>query len=56
MTPAPSADWRSPRLFLTLMAVALPLGYATWNALVNNFAIEMAAFDGSDIGLLQSIR
>ena len=56
MTPAPSADWRSPRLFLTLMAVALPLGYATWNALLNNFAIEMAAFDGSDIGLLQSIR
>jgi len=51
-----ATDWRTPRLFLMLMAVALPLGYATWNALLNNFAIEMAAFDGGDIGLLQSIR
>lgn len=56
MTQVATADWRTPRLFLMLMAVALPLGYATWNALLNNFAIEMAQFDGADIGLLQSIR
>lgn len=52
----PRGDWRTPRVFLTLIAVALPLGYGTWNALLNNFAIEMAAFDGADIGLLQSVR
>lgn len=56
MSASPTTDWRTPRLFLMLMAVALPLGYATWNALLNNFAIEMARFDGSDIGVLQSVR
>ena len=35
---------------------AVPLSFATWQALINNFAIERAAFTGAEIGILQSLR
>ncbi len=38
------------------MAGAVPLSFATWLALVNNFAIERAAFTGREMGILQSLR
>ncbi|MEM7017692.1 MAG: MFS transporter [Pseudomonadota bacterium] len=38
------------------MAAATPLAFSTWQALLNNFAIERAAFDGADMGMLQSLR
>ena len=38
------------------MALAMPLSFATWQALLNNFAIEQAAFTGVEIGILQSLR
>ena len=38
------------------MAGAVPLSFATWQALLNNFAIERAAFTGIEIGVLQSLR
>jgi len=38
------------------LAAAIPFSFATWQALLNNFAIERAAFTGADMGLLQSIR
>ena len=38
------------------MAAAVPLSFATWQALLNNFAIERAAFSGAEIGILQSLR
>ena len=38
------------------MAAGVPLSFATWTALLNNFAIEYAAFTGAEIGLLQSLR
>lgn len=38
------------------MASAVPLSFATWSNLINNFAIERAAFTGAEMGLLQSIR
>ncbi len=38
------------------MAAALPLAFSTWVALLNNFVIEAAGFDGVDIGWLQSVR
>ena len=38
------------------MAGAVPLSFATWQALLNNFAIERAAFTGAEIGILQSLR
>jgi len=34
----------------------MPLTFSTWQVLLNNFAIEQAAYTGADIGLLQSVR
>jgi hypothetical protein len=34
----------------------MPLAFATWSALLNNFVIEVAGFDGSDIGWLHTVR
>jgi predicted MFS family arabinose efflux permease len=48
--------WRSPEVLLLLMAAAVPLSFSTWQALVNNFAVERAAFTGVEIGTLQSLR
>jgi hypothetical protein len=48
--------WRRPIALLFLMAMAMPVAFATWSALLNNFVIEVARFDGADIGLLHSIR
>ncbi|WP_121632899.1 MFS transporter [Tropicibacter alexandrii] len=48
--------WRRPITLLFLMALAMPLSFATWSALLNNFVIEVAAFDGSDIGWLHTVR
>ncbi len=48
--------WRRPVALLFLMALGMPIAFNTWSALLNNFVIEMAAFDGSDIGLLHTVR
>ena len=48
--------WRTPIVFLVLASIAMPLGFAAWQALLNNFAIEQAAFTGREIGILQSLR
>lgn len=48
--------WRRPVTLLFLMAMAMPLSFATWSALLNNFVIDAAGFDGSDIGLLHTVR
>ncbi len=58
MTPntQQSGGWRRPEVLLLLMAAAVPLSFATWQALLNNFAIERAAFTGAEMGILQSIR
>ena len=38
------------------MSIAMPVAFNTWQALLNNFAVERAAFTGVEIGILQSIR
>ena len=48
--------WRQPIALLFLMAAAMPISFATWSALLNNFVIEAAQFDGKDIGLLHTVR
>ena len=48
--------WRQPVALLFLMAAAMPIAFATWSALLNNFVIEAAQFDGSDIGWLHTVR
>ena len=45
-----------PIALLFLMALAMPLAFNTWSALLNNFVIEVAGFDGADIGLLHTVR
>ena len=51
-----SCGWRRPEVALLLMAAAVPVSFDTWQALLNNFAIERAAFTGAEIGILQSLR
>jgi len=61
-SPVPLADtetlafWRRPIALLFLMAAGMPIAFATWSALLNNFVIEAAQFDGSDIGWLHTVR
>ena len=47
---------RRPEVLLLLMAAAVPLSFATWMALIDNFAIHRAAFTGRESGILQSLR
>ncbi|RID91922.1 MFS transporter [Gemmobacter lutimaris] len=48
--------WRQPVSLLFLMAVAMPLAFSTWSALLNNFVIERAGFTGVEIGWLHTVR
>ncbi|UWR23370.1 MFS transporter [Sulfitobacter sp. S190] len=48
--------WRRPKTLLFVMALAMPIAFSTWYALLNNFVKEVADFDGADIGLLHTIR
>ena len=48
--------WRQPVALLFIMAFAMPLAFATWSALLNNFVIEAASFTGVEIGWLQTVR
>ncbi len=48
--------WRRPVMLLFLMAAAMPIAFSTWSALLNNFVIEVADFDGADIGWLHTVR
>ncbi len=48
--------WRRPEALLILMAVALPLAFSVWSALLNNFVVEVISFDGLEIGVLHTIR
>jgi len=52
----PLKDWRSPTVFLILLAFIMPLVFSTWMALINNFSKEAAGFTGKEIGILQSLR
>ncbi|MEM7376612.1 MAG: MFS transporter [Pseudomonadota bacterium] len=47
----------SPQVrLLCLMAAAMPMAFSTWMVVINNFAVERAAFSGAEIGILQSLR
>lgn len=48
--------WRGPVGLLFLMAAAMPIAFATWSALLNNFIIEVGGFDGSQNGWLHTVR
>ncbi|MHA6263617.1 MFS transporter [Arenibacterium sp. CAU 1754] len=48
--------WRRPVTLLFVMALSMPVAFYAWYALLNNFVIEAAGFDGADIGLLHTVR
>ena len=48
--------WQRPESLLIVMTVAMALSFDVWMALLNNFAVEAAQFDGSDIGWMQTFR
>ena len=56
MNTSIASHWRRPEFLLILMAIAVPLSFASWMTLLNNFAIEQVNFTGKEIGTLQSIR
>lgn len=41
---------------LFLLAIGNTIAFATWQVMLNNFAVEQAAFSGEEIGILQSLR
>jgi hypothetical protein len=48
--------WRSPAVLMFVLTVAMAVGQGTYQALINNFAVERAAFTGQDIGVLHTVR
>ncbi len=48
--------WRRPVTLLFVMAMIMPVAFYAWFALLNNFVVEVAGFDGADIGLLHTVR
>jgi len=55
MSP-PNSSWATPRTLLILMSIVMPFTFSIWQVLLNNFAIDNAAFTGAEIGILQSLR
>lgn len=51
-----SQGWQSPFNFLVLATVVMAVTFAGWMAMLNNFAIEAASFNGANMGMLQSLR
>ncbi|MFK7863253.1 MAG: MFS transporter [Pseudohongiellaceae bacterium] len=44
------------KTLLYLLAIGNTLAFATWQVMLNNYAVENAAFTGEEIGVLQSLR
>ena len=47
---------RNRKAFLYILAIGSPIAFSVWQALLNNFAVEIASFGGKEIGILQSLR
>lgn len=48
--------FQRPETLLFLISATIPVSLEVWMTLLNNFAIEKAAFTGKEIGILQSLR
>jgi predicted MFS family arabinose efflux permease len=51
-----SAGWRTPAVMLMIMAFAMQIAFATWWALIKNYAVEDVGFTGREVGFQESIR
>ncbi len=49
-------ELNNPETYLYLFAAAMPICFASWQALINNFSVEQVGFTGYEIGILQSLR
>ncbi len=49
-------NWQKPEYLLMVTAAGWGAGFATWLALLNNFAVDAIHFTGREIGILQSLR
>jgi hypothetical protein len=48
--------FKSRVALLYIMTISMVFSFSAWMSLLNNFVIEAASFDGSQIGILQSLR
>jgi len=48
--------FRSKKALLYLLSIAMVFSFSAWMSLINNFTVEVASFNGSQIGILQSLR
>ncbi len=48
--------FKQKEMLIYVFAIAVPISFSMWMALLNNFVVEMASFDGAQIGILQSFR
>ncbi|MEM1299210.1 MAG: MFS transporter [Pseudomonadota bacterium] len=48
--------WRRPEAMLLVMSGGVWFGLSLWMVLINNFAVEVVNFDGSDTGWRESVR
>lgn len=48
--------FKSRIALLYLISMSMVFSFSAWMSLLNNFAIEVASFNGAQIGILQSIR
>lgn len=51
-----SPELRAPLRFLMTLAFINWVGFAAWQASINNFTVEIGAFAWKDTGLMQSVR
>ena len=47
---------QKPEVLLYLFSAAVPICFASWTALINNYSVEQVGFTGIEIGILQSLR
>jgi hypothetical protein len=46
----------SKEALLYVIAIAMVISFSAWMSLLNNFTVEIAGFNGKEIGMLQSLR
>ncbi|MET0094187.1 MAG: hypothetical protein ABW120_11670 [Sedimenticola sp.] len=49
-------SFKKSEYLLILLAAAGSFAFSAWHTLLNNFTVEMVAFMGVEIGILQSLR
>ena len=48
--------FKSRTVLLYVMAISMMFSFSSWMSLLNNFVVEVASFNGEQIGMLQSLR